>query len=442
MMMTSSYYAPFEHGHPKSATSLSRRHGSRRRLFGYLIATIVLCLLVYRKSPSLKQQTNLLYETNLVPPLLGSQEDHTKLWFPPPFAAGYSNYTPQVAPHNAVLRRPANYRPPRTPLFIAFTRNNDMLIQAVLSYIAAGWPRSDIIVVDNSGTMDANLRNDLTKANPFFLDYNILRSRYGVSILQTPTYLSFAQLQNFFLRTAMAHGWPYFFWSHMDIAVLSDERRKPYRSFYGGVIDLLAELGYHNADTPTLFLRRDWAVKFFMFDWLTLVNVEAWRTIGAWDTFIPFYATDCDAYFRLAMHGFTADEVRAGNIYDMSLALKNPEARFFPKSKNETLNSFRYQKLQEDLKDISDLKQEGDRNEWQAKNGGRALTGGKGEAWTYNPQAFDLMWWLTAAHGRSVFVKKWGTTWCAPQRENVTLRDEYASLFDENGVQLTDFHVP
>jgi hypothetical protein len=31
-----------------------------------------------------------------------------------------------------------------------------MLQQTVLSYIAGGWPQGDSIIVDNSGTLDAN----------------------------------------------------------------------------------------------------------------------------------------------------------------------------------------------------------------------------------------------------------------------------------------------
>lgn len=399
-----------------------------------------LCILIYRNSPSLISTTP---KADLpIAPLLGEKEDASRLWYPPPHPAGYQNYTPQVAYHNTQLRRPAGHKPPRTPLYIAFTRNNDMLIQAVLSYIAAGWPRTDIIVVDNSGTMDANSRHQLTPANPFFLDYKLLRDKYGIDILQTPTYLSFAQLQNFFLRTAMAHGWPYFFWSHMDVTILSDETAPTYRSFYGGVLDLLSELGYHSADTPTMFLRRDWALKYFTFDWLTLVNVEAWRTIGTWDPFIPFYATDCDAYFRLEMLGFTKDEVRAGNIYDMSKTIANPEERFFPSWPDEPLNSPRYRKLQKELSEISENKQLGDRNEWQSQNGGRALDGGKGQPWTYNPQAFDAMWWLTANNGRSLFERKWGTALCRPQRLNITLQDEFSGLLTADGSTLADFRIP
>lgn len=75
----------------------------------------------------------------------------------------------------------------------------------------------------DGGTMDANPRRRLSPANPFRLNYHVLRTCYGVSILQTPTLLTFSQLQNFLLRLALAHHWRFYFWSHMDVVVVSNE---------------------------------------------------------------------------------------------------------------------------------------------------------------------------------------------------------------------------
>jgi hypothetical protein len=200
-----------------------------------------------------------------------------------------------------------------------------MLRQAVLGYIAAGWPRSDIIIVDNSGTLDANEQNLLTHDNPFYLDYDLFRSRYGVSILQTPTLLNFAQLQNYFLRTAISEGWDYFFWSHMDVGILSYEDEVPYRSFYARILEVLKETGTTEENDEDR-----WGIKFFNYDFLTLVNVKAWRRVGQWDTFIPYYATDCDAYGRLRMNGYAIDDVKAGHIFDVAATIEDPEDKFFP----------------------------------------------------------------------------------------------------------------
>ncbi|KAH0841596.1 hypothetical protein AYO21_01170 [Fonsecaea monophora] len=365
--------------------------------------------------------------------LLGSEEDSTKLWFPP--LHDEREFRPTVASYNAPL---ASSQRPRTPLFIAFTRNNAMLQQVVLSYIAAGWPREDIIVVDNAGTMDSNPRHLLTPKNPFYLDYDLFRNRYGVSILQTPTLLTFAQLQNFFLRVSMAHGWRYFFWSHMDVAVLSDEEAKPYKSFHARVLDVLSDLGVTALDTDMGTPRngeKNWAIKYFTYDWLTLVNVEAWRKIGAWDTFIPYYATDCDAYSRIVLNGFTKDDVRTGRIFDLPEALQDPEAKFFPPTSSsssskaaddsapegEAPGSRRYHLLVAELEKLERRKPENQRNNWQAALG----EGGKGEPWTYDPDGFQKMWWATAEKGRDMYRMKWGTSECRLDEHGVKLDDAW-----------------
>ncbi len=126
----------------------------------------------------------------------------------------------------------------------------------------------------------------------------------------------------------MAHGWRYFFWSHMDVAILSDEDAKPYKSFYTRVLEILTDLRISalNVDIPN---GDKWAIKYFTYDWLTLVNVPAWRKIGIWDPFIPYYATDCDAYSRIVLNGLTKDDVRAGRIFDLPDAIKDLEHKLF-----------------------------------------------------------------------------------------------------------------
>lgn len=100
-----------------------------------------------------------------------------------------------------------------TPLFIGFTRNWPLLQQVVVSYITAGWPVEDIYVVENTGVMDSNARGLLSLQNPFFVNHTRL-NMFGVNILRTPALLTFAQLQNFYLHTAIEKEWPNYFWSH------------------------------------------------------------------------------------------------------------------------------------------------------------------------------------------------------------------------------------
>ena len=141
-----------------------------------------------------------------------------------------------------------------------------MLQQTVLCYIAAGWPPKDIIVVDNNETMDANPLRLLSSQNPFFLDYDLLRRRYRISVLQTLTLLTFSQVMNFYLRVSIARDWRYSFWSHMDVAILGNEETQPYKSFYMHVLDILANLGIGSLGSSFEGRGNKWAIKYFAYN--------------------------------------------------------------------------------------------------------------------------------------------------------------------------------
>ncbi|KAM0255251.1 hypothetical protein ACHAQJ_005959 [Trichoderma viride] len=362
-------------------------------------------------------------------PVLGESSFDFGMYFP----AQGNNFLPLVASYN----EPPRHRP-KTPLFVPFTRNNAMMKQTILGYIASGWPREDIVIIDNSGTADANNLKLLSTSNPFYLDYDLFRYRYGVSILQTSVLLNFAQLQNFIMRVAMARHWPYFFWSHMDVGILSHEEDIPYSSFYQRVLDVLDE-----AETSRLSGKSKWAVKFFNFDFLTLVNVDAWRQIGQWDVFIPYYTTDCDAYGRLKMLGYQIDGVAAGHIWDVADFVEDPEAKFFPSSSrandeksNNTAsddnapNSDRFKALKDELQKIQDAKMANSdgRNTWQ-----NMQKGGKGEPWTYDPAGFQVAWWEMAEDGRKLFEHKWGGAGCDIFGDKKTIKDMWKGAEEKTG---------
>ncbi|KAF3918831.1 hypothetical protein ABW20_dc0101050 [Dactylellina cionopaga] len=69
------------------------------------------------------------------------------------FPLASAGQIPKVNPKNIVSDNTL-----ATPLFIGFTRNWYLLEQAVVSYIASGWPPNQIIVIDNTGVMDSNVR--------------------------------------------------------------------------------------------------------------------------------------------------------------------------------------------------------------------------------------------------------------------------------------------
>jgi hypothetical protein len=232
---------------------------------------------------------------------------------------------------------PKTHVPEKTPLFIAFTRNWPILQQAVVSYITAGWPPEDIYVVENTGVMDANKLGQLSLQNPFFLNHTRLEM-LGVNVLITPTLLTFAQLQNFYIWTSIVEQWAFFFWSHMDVVVVSWEPKyveqhpeldlndpkltyDGYKSLYADCVDALRAI--LDTKDPETGMTQRWDMQFFWYDQLTLVNVEAFKEVGGWDTQIPFYATDCDMYARLEMAGYRTKDGPAGHLWDVGSPLRD-----------------------------------------------------------------------------------------------------------------------
>ncbi|KAG6001558.1 hypothetical protein E4U21_004098 [Claviceps maximensis] len=207
------------------------------------------------------------------------------------------------------------------PLFIGFTRGWPMLLQTVVSYVTAGWPAEQIYVIENTGTQWANRDGRLSLQNPFYLNHNVLKKQLRVNVVPTPVLLNFAQLQNFYVHLAHENDWPQYFWSHMDVVALSWEdghegRPKPghegYKTLYENAV---AEL------RDTLRSRDRWATRFFAYDAFTLVNRAAYDDVGGWDTYIPYYITDCDMHSRLLMHNWTLGDRAAGVIGDVSAVL-------------------------------------------------------------------------------------------------------------------------
>ena len=220
------------------------------------------------------------------------------------------------------------------PLLIGFTRSWPMLLQTVVSYITAGWPPEQIYVVENTGAQRANVQGRLSLQHPFYLNHTTLIERLGVHVVLTPTLLSFAQLQNFYLSLANEHDWPYYFWSHMDVLALSHEDgmgadedarartragQPGYRSLYPLCLE---ELARAVADDPR------WGLRFFAYDHLTLQNPRALEDVGAWDTLIPYYMTDCDLYTRFIMRNWSQADVNCGIITDTSSHLDDLRALY------------------------------------------------------------------------------------------------------------------
>ncbi len=312
-----------------------------------------------------------------------------------------------------------------TPLFIGFTRNWRLLQQTVVSYITAGWPPEDIYVIENTGVMNSNRDGLLTLQNPFYLDHKRLTKALGINVISTPTLFTFAQLQNFYIYTALDRNWTHYFWAHMDTVVVSDEEWKPdgtgeWKSLYVRAVDAMRQT-----------MEPAWgalASLWFAYDRLALVRTQAFVDVGGWDTAIPFYMTDCDMHERLWMKEFRIENAEAGKVWDVASTLDDLAALYTrgeppkmikredaavpppaPAAGSAARNSPAYKALLQKLDEMQHAKAtaEGGRNTWQARQ-----RGGQGEPFYRDPDGFEkgvLMW---MDFGRDVFYEKWGRGPC------------------------------
>lgn len=229
-----------------------------------------------------------------------------------------------------------------------------------------------------------------------------------------------------------------------------------YKSVYDYCLDALHEV--LQAKDPETGGPLRWATRFFSYDRLALVNVASFLEVGAWDTQIPFYMTDCDMHARLEMAGFSIEEKPAGLIYDVASSLddllvlyrqtkgpndlKVPKASFHdPNRLEEVLESIAESETEmakaglgeREVRDL-DVGWEEDhvgspnfahltnvldrmqgskgenrrgRNTWQ----GRQM-GGKGDPFYRDSAGFEQAIQMTIEHGRAVFREKWGHRDC------------------------------
>ena len=233
-----------------------------------------------RAAPTELPEVLHLQETPITPPTVDN--------FPNAETATSPEDLPQIPRWN---QPPSSHVTDATPLFIGFTRNWRILQQVVVSYIVAGWPPEDIYVVENTGTMLSNQNGLLSLQNPFYLNYKRLTDILKVNVITTPTLLTFAQLQNFYIHTALKRGWTHYWWSHQDVVAVAMEDRgdKPYTSLYSLAVEILQELKHDDK----------MAMRWFSYDRLELVRTQSLVDVGGWDTMIPFYMTDIDMHERL-----------------------------------------------------------------------------------------------------------------------------------------------
>jgi hypothetical protein len=203
--------------------------------------------------------------------------------------------------------------------------------------------------------------------------------------------------------------------SHENLTTPGGGARAP--SLYTNAVITLRQLT--SSSSP-----RKWAHHFFAYDHLTLVNRDAVLSIGGWDTHIPFYASDCDAYLRLLWAGFAQTESRIGIILDVGSVMADVGALLrIPGSKarlpgdrvvKEKGDDGGYTESWERLVALGERMQgakyvDGNalRNTWQVKQ-----KGGQREPFYRDADGFETGVKMMIDVGRSVFAEKWGHRGC------------------------------
>ncbi|KAL8917979.1 MAG: hypothetical protein Q9208_007643 [Pyrenodesmia sp. 3 TL-2023] len=377
--------------------------------------------------------------------------------------AAKANSRSDLPPVPSWNQPPKEHVPETTRLYIGFTRFWPLLQQAVVSYIAAGWPPEDIYVVENTGTMDANKRGLLTVQNPFYLDYHRLTSLLGVNVITTPSLQTFAQLQNLYLSEAINNNLSYYFWSHMDVAVHSHEDREPFKSLYMHAVDVIRETQQPDYLVDEQGNKQEWGIQFFAYDWLSLVNVKTFADLGGWDTMVGYYGTDCDMYSRLSMNNLAQPVQDAGMVYDVTTSLDDleilfrrrpktrkaetrdtsdrkggsynstipsPNKSYFESTEEDERGGEGFRKLAAMLEQIQqDKRDDKYRNSWQLRQ-----NGGEGEPYYYDPDGFEKALQMTIEVGTKINEEKWGHKGCdikaAGLKEGDQWRVDHDHTFD------------
>jgi len=217
--------------------------------------------------------------------------------------------------------------------------------------------------------------------------------------------------------------------SHMDVIALPDERQKPFQSLYHRAVEAMRE-----TLTPSF---GPWGFRFFGYDRLTLVNAASLTAVGGWDTFIPFYGTDCDMHERLVMAGYPISDAFIGFIYDMgdslsdlSLLYRQDDAETAALCPIDTsaanrkygLADCRYEALVRICDDLQRQKNDmkGGRNYWQ----GRAR-GGEGEPFYRDAEGFSIALDLSTRSGQDLMAEKWGHRGCDLRAQGLRTEDAW-----------------
>lgn len=209
----------------------------------------------------------------------------------------------------------------------------------------------------------------------------------------------------------------------MDVVALSDETLEDYKSLYLRAVD-----AYRESFSADYLHEHKWAIRFFSYDRLALVNTDAYVRVGGWDTFIGYYITDCDMHERLYMAGYETPDAQAGGIWDVSSALDDLVSLYrrdgaVPAERNDDT----YRALIGVLDEMSHNKSvnEKGRNTWQGRQ-----QGGMNEPFYRDHAGFDEALWIAVDQGRAMFAEKWGHRGCDLRGSGLDTGDAWRVMKD------------
>lgn len=149
--------------------------------------------------------------------------------------------------------------------FIPFVNRRDLLEKAIASAVDL---KENLRIIDNS---KSGLHGD-----PGW-----------PPIIRPSVPMTFSQTLNFMLGLTKDKGKTICIWMHSDAS-----------AHPGSCLKLLELARRYTAEN------RKWGVLFTNYDALSAMSVEAFEKIGGWDEMFEWYASDCDAYYRLKLAGY------------------------------------------------------------------------------------------------------------------------------------------
>jgi len=197
----------------------------------------------------------------------------------------------------------------------------------------------------------------------------------------------------------------------------------PFKNLYARTVEILRA-----TIAPDYLLNKEteeqpsWSICFFAYNWLALNNVKSFLKVGAWDTFVSFYLTDCDMHERFGMGGYKMEIADAGRISDVTgpidlnlLFRRKTDPNNPPRRQRSWIGCQRtregpgFDAVVDAIQVVIEEKAHGEEewNSWQVKQ-----MGGQSEPFYRDPRGFYGGLEMMIQCGVSTYKEKWGHQDC------------------------------